>query len=342
MSDNGFRKRLVCCPAALLVAAAGIALRLTLLQAVGSEAYAVRARDQHEGKVQIEGRRGTITDRNGRELAVSIETKSAYVHPCQIPSAAVKERIITRSPARSAVRPTRSARCSTIPGTPSSCPQAAHVAPRVPGPPGGGERAEAPRDRLDDDTRRFYPRGRLRRTLLGFVDIDGKGQAGIERAFDDVVPRRADDLPVARRRAPAPSADALRRRPGRSGKDVRLTIDEVIQNPRRHELDRAMDETRRRARARSSSWTRRRARSSRSRTAPGFDPNAPGASPGSSRENIAVSYGYEPGSTFKVLTAAAALEEGRARPSDLFDCGMGSITLYGRRIGDHHSYGTLR
>src|SRR6185503_1322212 len=94
MSDNGFRKRLVLLSGALLVAAAGIALRRTVLQVVGSEAYRVRARDQHEGKVQIEGRRGTITDRNGRELAVSIETKSAYVQPCQIPNAAMKERIV--------------------------------------------------------------------------------------------------------------------------------------------------------------------------------------------------------------------------------------------------------
>src|SRR5262245_66011312 len=94
MTETGYRQRLLLLAGAFLCAALGIALRLTLVQAVGSEAYRVRAREQHEGKVQIEGRRGTITDRNGRELAVSIETKSAYVHPCQIPSTAMKEKIV--------------------------------------------------------------------------------------------------------------------------------------------------------------------------------------------------------------------------------------------------------
>src|SRR4030095_10274593 len=94
MTETGYRKRLLLLSGALLLGALGIAVRLTLVQALGSEAYRGAARDQHEGKVQMEARRGTITDRNGRELAVSIETRSAYVHPCQIPDTAVKERIV--------------------------------------------------------------------------------------------------------------------------------------------------------------------------------------------------------------------------------------------------------
>jgi cell division protein FtsI/penicillin-binding protein 2 len=92
---------------------------------------------------------------------------------------------------------------------------------------------------------------------------------------------------------------------------------------------------------RSSSWIRKNGEILALANRPGFDPNRPGAAPGKSRENLAVSYGYEPGSTFKVITAAAALEENRARPTDLFDCGNGSITLFGRRIGDTHPHATL-
>jgi len=340
MTDTGYRKRLALLAGTLLLAALGIGVRLTALQGLGSEAYRVRAREQHEGKVQIEARRGTITDRNGRELAVSIGTKSAYVHPCQIPNSAVKERIVTA--------------VSAAIGRPSS-----DVRALIDNPKNAKfvflKRRMSPREFASleaavaaqklpaigwmNDTRRFYPRGPLAAHLLGFVDIDGKGQAGVERAFDDVVrgePTTFLSLVDARQRPLLMRATA----PGRSGQDLSLTIDETIQNLADTELDRAMESTSAHAGTvivMDPATGEILALANR----PGFDPNAPGASPGSSRENIAVSYGYEPGSTFKVLTAAAALEEGRVRPTDLFDCGMGSITLYGRRIGDHHSYATL-
>ena len=64
------------------------------LQLFDAESYRARAREQHESQVRVEGRRGTLWDRNGRELAVSVETKSVYVHPYQIKTAGEKERIV--------------------------------------------------------------------------------------------------------------------------------------------------------------------------------------------------------------------------------------------------------
>lgn len=340
MNDTGFRKRLVLLAGALLLAALGVAVRLAVVQAVGSEAYRVRAREQHEGKVQIEARRGTISDRNGRELAVSIETKSTYVHPCQIPSAAVKERIVT-AVAGAIGRPASEIRALIDnPKNAKFVFLKRRMAPREFRALWAAVTAQKlPAVGWMSDTRRFYPRGPLAAHLLGFVNIDGKGQAGIERAFDDVVrgePTTFLSLVDARQRPLLMRATAA----GRSGQDIALTIDETIQNLADTELDRAMETTSARAGTiivMDPATGEILALANR----PGFDPNVPGASPGSSRENIAVSYGYEPGSTFKVLTAAAVLEEGRVRPNDLFDCGMGSITLYGRRIGDHHPYATL-
>src|SRR2546427_2714294 len=87
-------RRLMLLVGAALVPAAAIAARLFVLQVLDAEAYRARAREQHEGQVRVEGRRGTIWDRNGRELAVSVQTKSVYVHPEKIASIAEKERII--------------------------------------------------------------------------------------------------------------------------------------------------------------------------------------------------------------------------------------------------------
>jgi cell division protein FtsI (penicillin-binding protein 3) len=340
MTESGYRKRLALLSGTLLLAALGVAVRLTLLQALGSEAYRVRAREQHEGKVQIEARRGTITDRNGRELAVSIETKSAYVHPCQIPNSAVKERIVTAVSSALGRPPSEIRALINNPKNAKFVFLKRRMAPREFAALEAAVTAQKlPAVGWMNDTRRFYPRGTLAAHVLGFVDIDGKGQAGVERAFDDVVrgePTTFLSLVDARQRPLLMRAAA----PGRSGQDLSLTIDETIQSLADTELDRAMESTSARAGTiivMDPATGEILALANR----PGFDPNAPGASSGSSRENIAVSYGYEPGSTFKVLTAAAAIEEGRARPTDLFDCGMGSITLYGRRIGDHHSYATL-
>jgi cell division protein FtsI (penicillin-binding protein 3) len=340
MTETGYRKRLLLLSGALLLGALGIAVRLTLVQALGSEAYRVRARDQHEGKVQIEARRGTITDRNGRELAVSIETRSAYVHPCQIPDTAVKERIVKAVSGAIGRPPYEIRALIDNPKNAKFVFLKRRMAPREFSALEAAVNAQKlPAIGWMNDTRRFYPRGAMAAHLLGFVDIDGKGQAGVERAFDDVVrgePTTFLSLVDARQRPLLMRATDS----GRSGQDLSLTIDETIQNLADTELDSAMASTSARAGTiivMDPATGEILALANR----PGFDPNVPGASPGSSRENIAVSYGYEPGSTFKVLTAAAALEEGRARPTDLFDCGMGSITLYGRRIGDHHSYATL-
>ena len=87
-------RRLIVLVGAVILSASAVATRLVVLQARDTEAYRARAREQHEGQVRIEGRRGTIWDRNGRELAVSIETKSVYVHPERIASVADRERLI--------------------------------------------------------------------------------------------------------------------------------------------------------------------------------------------------------------------------------------------------------
>ena len=74
---------------------------------------------------------------------------------------------------------------------------------------------------------------------------------------------------------------------------------------------------------------------------PTFNPNEYTKYSSEAWTNRGVSQTYEPGSTFKIVTAASAIEEGVASPSDVIDCQMGSITLFGRLIHDHKAFGLL-
>ena len=337
MGDSGLSKtRILLVASAVLIVAACFVMRLLFLQVLYADYYRTRARTQQQEMVSVQGPRGTLWDRNGHELAVSIETTSAFVHPGKIRTASEKESIVRGVAA--ALRTPESEIRSLIEDPKNY--RFVYLRRRL-----GPRETKAIQDLhipsigLMSENRRFYPRGVLAAHLLGFVDIDGKGQAGIERGFDRTVrgePTTFISLMDARQRPLLMRVD----RPGGAGHDLVLTIDETIQHLAEVELDRTLEETE----AKGGTIIVMDPGSGEIlalANRPGFDPNAPGGAPGSNRENFAVSYGYEPGSTFKVITAAAALEEKRARPTDIFDCGMGSITLYGRRIGDHHSYGAL-
>ena len=85
-AEARFRKRLILLAVAMILGTVAIGARLFVLQVLHADGYRMRAHEQHEGSLKIEGPRGTIWDRNGRELAVSIETKSVYVRPKDITS----------------------------------------------------------------------------------------------------------------------------------------------------------------------------------------------------------------------------------------------------------------
>lgn len=334
--ERQFRRRLIVLVGALGLFAAALGARLVRLQILDADNFRARAREQHEGNIRIEGRRGTIWDRSGRELAVSVETKSAYVHPRLLTKPAEKELLISGVAAALGQTVYDVRALIDNPKNRNFVFLKRRLGPRE---VRALEALKLPCIGWMTDSRRFYPGGELAAHLLGFVDIDGKGQAGIERQLDDAVQGDPTILIALR--------DALGRplmiRPvstGLPGSDVVLTIDATIQHLADTELDRAMQETG------SKKGTvivldPRNGEILAIANRPTFDPNRPGASTAEQRENSAVSYGYEPGSTFKVLTAAAAIEEGRVRPSEVFDCGNGSITIHGRHVGDHHPYGAL-
>ena len=189
---------------------------------------------------------------------------------------------------------------------------------------------------------RIYPSRQLASHVLGFVDAAHKGQEGVERVFDaqltgakgwrviehdqrgrEQVDRRVQDVTP------------------RNGLNVVLSIDSSIQNIVESELVTAMKEMKPLGIT---------AIVVRPQTGdilamanlPTFDPNHPGDAPAASRRNRAVTDLAEPGSTFKAVTVAAALNANKVKLHHKFQCGINGKFLYGGRIlNDHHPYGIL-
>ena len=168
--------------------------------------------------------------------------------------------------------------------------------------------------------------------MLGYVGLDNEGMSGIEHTLEKEIRGRAAKVVVhtdARRRPVAQTE-----RPSTDGAAVTLTIDERIQHIAERELERAMAETQSQAgtvvvvEPFSGELLAMAGR-------PAFNPNRYNAYPSSRWRNRAVSDAFEPGSIFKIVTAAAGIQENVVTPGELIDCGNGRIEIAGTVINDH-------
>ena len=188
------------------------------------------------------------------------------------------------------------------------------------------------------ESKRFYPKRDLAAQVLGYVGTDDAGLSGIERQYNDTLQGAPGRMVI--------SVDARKKWFGRiekepePGDNVMLTVDEKIQYIAERELDQAMKETQAIAGTvivENPHTGEILALANR----PTFNPNIRKEIRNEALKNRAVSDVYEPGSTFKLVTISAALEEKLTRPDELFDCQMGSIVINGMRIRDSKPHGVL-
>jgi cell division protein FtsI (penicillin-binding protein 3) len=327
------RLRMMMVGFAICLWAAIVLVRLVQLQVLNRAGYERQAARQSERTIVLDPRRGAILDRGGHPLAVSVDAESIYAVPQEV-----------RDPA----------------GT-------ADALARALGLDAGGRRevlaqlqksrgfvwvrrkvdpvaARAVRDlQLEGigfltENRRYYPKRELASQVLGYVGVDNIGMSGIEYAFDSQIRGRAAKVAIqidARRRAVGHAE-----KPSTEGRTVVLTLDESIQHSAERELDRALHETGSAAGVivvLEPSTGEVLALANR----PAFNPNRFAAYPSSRWKNRAVADAYEPGSIFKIFTAAAALQEGVVDPDETIDCGGGFIEIAGTRINDHRVFDHL-
>ncbi len=317
-----------------------VAGRLVYLQVVDRADLTARAERQQQRVVTLEAKRGTIFDKQKRELAVSLEVESVYGVPSDIENprhmARQLSRILREDP-------------KTLERRLTSGKHFVWISRKV-----GPGRAAKVKDLGSRDvgfrfeSRRFYPKKALAGTVLGFTSMDNKGLEGLERTYDKEL-RGVDGWVLAEKdavgRTVFPGGPGLQYRLPKAGNDVILTIDEVIQHIADRELERAVAAARAKGGvcivldpgtgellALSVATAHGR---------PAFNPNEPQQYKSGEWRNRGVTDVFEPGSIFKVVLAAAALEEKVVHPLEKIDCSAGSIKLADRVISDAHRHGVL-
>lgn len=305
-----------------------IIFRLALIMFVEHEVYLSRARSQQIKKEEISAKRGNIYDRKGRQLAISLEKDSIFIDPSEVKDESLQilanyinfndERINTFDKNRRFLWVARKVDYSLAEKI-----KAFKLA-------GIGFVTEGAR---------FYPNGYLASHVIGFVNMDDSGMEGIERYYDSYLKAEKVSKIVLRDAAGKKLSDGNFWEV--KGNDIILTIDEGLQ----YIVEKHLDEAMKRWNASSAVAIMMNpftgeilAMANR----PTYDPNNINSVKNIAHmRNRAITDIYEPGSTFKIVTAVAALEENIVNPSTKFDCSPGYIDIGSKRIKDVHRYGVL-
>ncbi|MBI4610407.1 MAG: penicillin-binding protein [Candidatus Rokubacteria bacterium] len=327
------RSRTLILAALLACAFLGLIARLVVLQVVKHESLTRLAERQHSKTIALKPKRGSIVDRHGRPLAVSSAAESLYALPARIPD---PERLAA------SLAPVLNESAADIHKRLVSDRPFTWVRRKLPPPVAQSVRALGqPGLGFVEDSLRFYPNRELASHLLGFAGADGRGLEGIEHALDGhlaghpgvgLVER--DGLGRELGRMPAVL------RPPTPGREVRLTLDTTIQYLVEREIETAWRRTRSKA-ALALVLDPRTGEVLALAMRPTFNPNNFAAASSAEWRNRAITDPFEPGSTFKVILAAAALEEGVARPTDRVYAEEGAITVASSVIHDWKRYGWL-
>ena len=307
-----------------------IGLRLLDLQGLHYGDLTQRAQRQQQRTIEVSPRRGIIYDRNGRELAMSVMVDSVFAVPAEVPDQAATAALLGRI-----LNVDSRELLARMKASHAFC----WVARKVDADLAGRVRALNLKGiYFQKEPKRFYPKRELAAQVVGYVGMDDEGLGGIERQYDEHLRGMPGKMLI--------SMDARRHWFGRverqpdPGQNVVLTIDQNIQYIAERELQTAMEQTK--AVAGTIIVTNPHSGEVLAlANRPTFNPNTFNRVPAAFLKNHAVSDVYEPGSTFKMVTVAAALEEKLTRPDELIDCQMGAIVIGGMRIRDHEKFGVM-
>jgi cell division protein FtsI (penicillin-binding protein 3) len=308
----------------------GVCFRLVQMQVLQYGEWEQRALRQQSRTITVEPRRGVVYDRNGSELAMSIDVDSIFAVPSEIPepetTASILGDVLHLDPEEIVARMKASRNF-------------AWVLRRV-----DAETSERIRDLnlkgiyFRKEPKRFYPKRELASQVLGYVGMDDEGLGGIEQEFND------DLMGIPGRELI--SVDARRKWFGRverqpePGQNVVLTIDSTIQYIAEKELAQGIADTK----AIAGTVVVQNPRTGEILALanfPTFNPNVFNQVPKEALKDRAVSDVYEPGSVFKTVTYSSAIEQHLIKPDDRIDCQNGSINVFGMQIHDHERLGTI-
>ncbi len=318
--------------AAFLVLLGAALLRSAWLQIVKGPEYAAMALRQHRETVVVPAARGTIVDRNGQPLAIGRLTTTVYANPRQVDEARdltlAAGKLLGNDPAE------------LFPQLTDRSKGFVYVARKAD--PEKAEKLEALGYAglgFYPEELRFYPQGPVAAQIIGYAGLDNKGLEGLERSLEGTLAGTPGSQTIVK--DPFGTAlDVVETKPETPGKDVRLTIDRQIQA----NAEEVLAETVRARGAKAATAVVMDPRSGEIlalATAPRFNANRFPTTRPDRRRNRAVTDSFEPGSTFKLVTIAAALQEGIVNPRTSFRLAP-TMKVADRTIREAHARGTQR
>ena len=337
MPETQSTRRLLWLLRALICWGVVIFLRLIWLQVLHHDDLLKQAQSQQQKVVPIQAQRGSILDRTGQPLAKSLPAESVLVNPKRIRDAAVAAHLLAPIMGLDSRHLEEKIRIASLRDLGFLWVKRKVTADEA-------ERVRSYRLEYVEfkaETRRFYPHGQLASHVVGTVGIANpnetieRGTAGIEMSLDDDLAGTPGQMRVFNDVKQNSYDSVIGRRP-EPGADIVLTIDQNLQYAAEKEIERAAKASG----AKSGSIVVMNPYNGEilaMANYPTFDPNEP-PGPGeatNARSNLAISTPFEPGSVFKVITLAAALETTKLGPESMINCGNGTLNLMGRVIHDH-------
>ena len=329
-AQDRFHLRIFVLSGFFLAWVAVLVFRLIDLQVFQYGELSARAKRQQSRSLEISPKRGTVYDRNGHELAVSVAVDSIYAVTQDIPekgSAATKLAQALGMNRQEILNKLNVERGFVWIKRKMDDAESARV-----------KNLGIPGIYFEKESKRFYPNRELGAHVVGYAGMDNEGLSGIEFAFD----KKIGGIPgkvLLKTDAKQRSFGSVEKAPV-PGDDLFLTLDRSIQYIVEQELAEQVSKSK----ALGGTAIVMEPYSGEilaMASVPTYNPNFYAKYPREAWRNRAILSIYEPGSTFKIITASAALEENLAQPDETINCMNGSIVVGKYRIRDHKSYGLL-
>jgi cell division protein FtsI (penicillin-binding protein 3) len=308
-------------------------LRLASIQWINHEQWDRLAKAQHERTMMDQVDRGTVYDRNGRILAINVDVPSLY---------ALSDKIENPRKTAKLLSPLLNIAPRLLIEKLNREKDFVWIARKI----DKAQLAKIEKLKLNGidtlmESKRFYPKSALFGHIIGFVGMDNNGLEGVEHKYDNILKGKKGGVVVVRDAyGHSIYPKGFNYIPPLQGEYITLTLDETIQYISARELKHAVEKSG----AKSGIVLVMNPTNGAilSMVAhPPFNPNAVGSYQPSQWRNRPITDIYEPGSTFKIVTASAALEEKLVSPSEIIDCERGTYPVAGTIIHDHEPIGKV-
>ncbi|HQR33391.1 MAG TPA: penicillin-binding protein [Blastocatellia bacterium] len=309
--------------------------RMYWLQVVKHDHYLSRARENQQSQSETMAARGAILDRNGKDLALSVFFDSIFVDQRMLKTDA------ERQEAAKVLAPLLEMKEADLVKQMTGTSGFAFLARRV-----DAEKARIIKETVAEkglkaigfrkEAQRFYPNESLAAAALGFVDSGNNGQAGLEQSQNKLLNGKSGAVEFER--DGRNQAYERHETPAIGGATISTTLDAPMQ----HKIEVLLNEAVKSHSAKGAYAIVMDVTTGEIlalANAPSFDPNERPKGKVENRHNAAISFPYEPGSVFKIVTYSAAFEEGKVTLDEKLNCGNGQIQFGPRIIRDTHAYG---